>query len=169
MQIYLKITKKNASSPSFVDPFEFVCPLRTKFARGLWNGLRTCVCVCVSVCAQNDKFASSQSFPGRFWFWLLSLIKIGEGFLTSTQNFEVHCYANLFKNHKKCFLSFICWPIWIFFWFNLVELHEVHSTSTHNFEILSQTLFMLISANLLKNHKKCFFIYWLILIFFFLW
>ena len=66
-----------------------------------------------------------------------------------------HClcylnYANLFKNHKKCYFSFICWPIWIF----LVSSGRT-TWGTQNFEILSQTLFMLkITKKMLLFLKK---------------
>ena len=36
------------------------------------------------------KNASSPSFLDRFWFWLFYLIRLGAGFKTSTQNFEIH-------------------------------------------------------------------------------
>ena len=50
-----------------------------------------CVCACVRASGlEMLKFASSLSFLGRFWFCLFYLIGLGAGFITSTQNFEIH-------------------------------------------------------------------------------
>ena len=43
-----------------------------------------------------------------------------------------------------------------FFWFHFLELHETHRLSTQIFEILSQTLFMIIYANLSNLFKNIF-------------
>ena len=70
------------------------------------------------------KIASSPTFLDRFSFCLFDLIGLGGGFKTSTQNFEINqlckfkinqlCkFMQIFRNHKKCFFSFISQPILI--------------------------------------------------------
>ena len=144
----------------------FFCPRLTNLVRGLWN--RLCTCVCVSVHASGLKmlkFASSLSFLGRFWFCLFYLIRLGGGFKTSTQNFEIH-YANLCKfiqNQQKMLLllyfladfNSVCfiWKGWV-------------GASKLLHRILK--LIMQIYANLFKINEKCYFssISWPILILF---
>ena len=75
------------------------CPRRTKFVRGLWNGLRTCVCpsVCPSVRAQNVKvcFFSVISWPILILFVLSDRAWCGlQNFYTEFWNSD---YANLCK------------------------------------------------------------------------
>ena len=70
------------------------------------------------------KIASSPTFLDRFSFCLFDLIGLGGGFKTSTQNCEINqlckfkinqlCkFMQIFRNHKKCFFSFISQPILI--------------------------------------------------------
>ena len=101
--LYIGIGRYAVSS--YWYPF---CPRRTKFVRGLWNELRTCVCP--SVCPSGLKmlkFASSLSFLGRFWFCLFYLIGLGAGFKTSTQKFEIN-YANLCKFIQNQWKMLLC-------------------------------------------------------------
>ena len=65
----------------------------------------------MQIYSKSMKNATSLSFLDRFWFCLFYLIRLGAGFKTSTQNFEIllimQIYANLFKINDKCHLSSI--------------------------------------------------------------
>ena len=54
------------------------------FYTEFWNSL------IMQMYSKSMKNATSLSFLGRFWFCLFSLIGLGAGFKTSTQNFEIH-------------------------------------------------------------------------------
>ena len=125
------------------------------------------VCVCPSVRPSGLKmlqFASSLSFLGRFWFCLFYLVGLGAGFKTSTQNFEISNYANLFKINEKCYFSVISWPILILFVLSGRAWCRLQTSYTEFWN----SLIMQIYANLFKINEKCYFsvISWPILILF---
>ena len=141
----------------FCYAFTYCCPRprRTKFVRGLWNGLRTCVCVCPSVRAQNVKvcFFSVISWPILILFVLSDRAWCGlQNFYTEFWNSLImQIYANLFKINEKCYFSVISWPILILFvlsdraWCGLQNLYTEFWNS----------LIMQIYANLFKINEKC--------------
>ena len=140
------------------------CPRRTKFGRGLWNGLRTCVCPCVrpmfEIC-----FFSVTSWPILILFVLSD--RAGwrlQNFYTEFWNSLImQMYANLFKINEKCYFS-ISWPILI-----LSVLSDRAGWGLQNFYTeFWNSLIMQIYANLFKINEKCYFsvISWPILILF---
>ena len=120
-------------------------PRLTKLVRGLWNGLRTCVCVCVSVrasvCAcvraQNVEicFFSVISWPILILFVYLIGAWCGlQNFYTEFWNSLImQIYANLFKINDATCLSFLG-RFWICL-FYLIGLGAGFKTSTHSFEM----------------------------------
>ena len=119
---------------SFLHVWEVVrwfynyCPRLTKLVRGLWNGLRTCVCPSVRpwvrVCVRasglkiNEKcYFSVISWPILILFVLSDRAWCGlQNFYTEFWNSLImQIYANLFKINEKCYFSVISWPILILF------------------------------------------------------
>ena len=145
------------------------CSRLTKLVRGLWNGLRTCVCVSVHLSGLKMlKFASSLSFLGRFWFCFVLSDRAWCGlqnFYTEFWNSLImQIYANLFKINEKCYFSVISWPILILF-----VLSDRAWCGLQNFYTeFWNSLIMEIYANLFKINEKCYFsvISWPILILF---
>ena len=115
----------------WVDSLSIYCPRRTKFVRGLWNGLRTCVCP--SVRAQNVKVCFSVIswpililfvFADRAWWGL-------QNFYTEFWNSLImQIYSKSTKNATSLFLG----RFW-FCLFYLIGLGGGFKTSTQNFEI----------------------------------
>ena len=137
----------------------FYCPRLTKLVRGLWNGLRTCVCpsVCLSVRAQNVKVCF---FSVIFWP-ILILFVLSDRAWCGLQNFYtefwnsliMQIYANLFKINEKCYFSVISWPILILF-----ILSDKAWCGLQNFYTeVWNSLIMQIYANLFKINEKCYF------------
>ena len=175
-----KLSGELSSQASYVTLL--FCPRLTKLVRGLWNGLRTCVCACVHasvrpcvcVCvrpcvwAQNVEicFFSVISWP------ILILLVLSDRAWCGLQNFYtefwnlliMQIYANLFKINEKCYFTVISWPILILFvlsdraWCGLQNFYSEFWNS----------LIMQIYANLFKINEKCYFtvISWPILILF---
>ena len=122
----------------------YFCPRLTKLVRGLWNGLRTYLCVCVCVCARvrpsvrsSTKNATSL-FLGRFWFCLFYLIGLGAGFETFTQNFEIHWLCKFMQTFSKSMKNATSLSFLGRFWFCLFYLIGIgggFKTSTQNLEI----------------------------------
>ena len=134
------------------------CPRRTKYGRGLWNRLRTCVCVCVRPCVPSDVdicFFSVISWPILILFVLSDRAWWGlQNFYTEFWNSLImQIYANLFKINEKCYFC-ISWPILILFvlsdragwglqnfytefWNSLCKFMQIYSKSTKNATSLS--------------------------------
>ena len=128
------------------------CPRRTKFGRGLWNGLRTCVCA--SVCPSDVEicFFSVISWPILILFVLSDRASWGlQNFYTEFWNSLImQIYANLFKINEKCYFS-ISWPILILF-----VLSDRAGWGLQNFYTeFWNSLIMRIYANLFKINEKC--------------
>ena len=83
------------------------CPRRTKFVRGLWNGLRT-VCVSVRPSVNEKCYFSSISWPILILFILSDRAGWGlQNFYTEFWNSLImQIYANLFFN-KMLLLYFL--------------------------------------------------------------
>ena len=140
------------------------CPRLTKLVRGLWNGLRTCVCSSVRPCV-NEKCYFSISWPILILFVLSDRAWCGlQNFFTELWNSLImQIYANLFKINEKCYFSVISWPILILF-----VLSDRAWCGLQNFYTeFWNSLIMQIYANS-KSTKKCYFsvIFWPILILF---
>ena len=161
-----------------INAVSFYCPRLTKLVRGLWNGLRTCVCVRASVPACVRESASQNQWKCYFSVisWpILILFVLSDRAWSGLQNIYtdfwnsliMQIYANLFKINEKCYFSVISWPILILF-----VLSDRAWCGLQNFytEFLN-SLIMLIYANLFKINEKCYFsvISWPILIVYFIW
>ena len=126
--------------------------------RGLWNGLRTCVCpsVRLSVRAQNVKvcFFSVISWPIFILFVLSDRAWCGlQNFYTEFWNSLImQIYANLFKINEKCYFSVISWPILILF----ILSDRAWSGLQNFYTELWNSLIMQIYANLFKNATSLF-------------
>ena len=92
------------------------CPRLTTLVRGLWNGLRTCVC------ASGLKINEKCYFSVISWS-ILILFVLSDRAWCGLQNLYtefwnsliMQIYANLFKINEKCYFSVISWPILILF------------------------------------------------------
>ena len=98
------------------------CPRLTKLVRGLWNGLRTCVCPCVCVSVRPSGLNEKCYFSVISWP-ILILFVLSDRAWCRLQNFYtefgnsliMQIYANLCKITEKCYFSVISWPILILF------------------------------------------------------
>ena len=164
-----KATCSSISSNNCRSDNCFNCPRLTKLVRGLWNGLRTCVCACVRASGLkiNEKcYFSVISWPILILFVLSDRARCGlQNFYTEFGNSLImQIYANLFKINEKCYFSVISWPILILF-----VLSDRAWCGLQNFYTeFWNSLIMQIYANLFKINKKCYFsvIFWPILILF---
>ena len=118
--------------------------------RGLWNGLRTCVCV--RPCVNKKCYFSSISWPILILFVLSDRAGWGlQNFYTEFWNSLImQIYSNLFKINEKCYFSVISWPILILF-----VLSDRAGWGLQNlYTEFWNSLIMQIYANLFKINKN---------------
>ena len=167
---------------SILNLYTLYCPrlTLTKLVRGLWNGLRTCVCVrlCVRPCVNEKCYFSSISWPILILFVLSDRAWWGlQNFYTEFWNSLImQIYANLFKINEKCYFSVISWPILILFvlsdrawekcYFSVISwpililfgLSDWAWCGLQNFYTeFWNSLIMQIYAYLFKSNKNCYF------------
>ena len=140
--------------------------IEKKIVRGLWNGLRMCVCASVRVSVRPCVRASGLKINEKCYFsvisWpILMLFVLSDRAWCGLQNFYtefwnsliMQIYANLFKINEKCYFSVISWPILILF-----VLSDRAWCGLQNFYTeLWNSLIMQIYANLFKINEKCYF------------
>ena len=130
--------------------------------RGLWNGLRTCVCPSGLKINEKCYFSviSLADFDSVCFIWL-GLGAAASKLLHRILKFIMQLYS---KSMKKCYFSVISWPILILF-----VLSDRAWCGLQNFYTeFWNSLIMQIYANLFKINEKCYFsvISWPILILF---
>ena len=112
--------------------FLLFCPRRTKFVRGLWNGLRTCVCQSVRPCIKIC-FFSVISWP------ILILFVLSDRAWWGLQNFYTEFWNSLIMQIYSKSMKNATSPLFLgrfrFCLFYLIGLGGGFKTSTQNLEI----------------------------------